>query len=138
MHRMRVVASLLLACALAAGCSTSDTSELTADEASLQVRQYLEEQTVTNPQTPGMRALFSHYFSVLAVEVMEINVDGDEARVRCDIAVAPLEPIPAESPDAELFSHIVGRGAKLGPLIVTHTFVFRQYDPYWLPETMDD
>ena len=138
MRRMRVVASLLLACGLAAGCSTPDTPELTADEASLQVRQYLEEQTVTNPQTPGMRALFSHYFSVLAVEVLEMTVEGDAAHVRCDIALAPLEPIAADSPEADLFAHLVGRGAKPGPLIVTHTFVFWQYDLYWLIETMID
>jgi len=138
MHRMRVVAGLLLACALAAGCSTPDTSELTADEASLQVREHLEEQSVTDPQTPMMRARFSDYFSVLAVEVLETSIEGDEARVRCDIALTPVEPIPADAPEADLFNNIVGPGAKLGPFIVTHTFLFRQYDPYWLLESMVD
>ena len=85
-----------------------------------------------------MHETFTALFAVLAVEVMETTVDGAEARVRCDIAVTPIVPIPTEAPHVEIFSRIVGHGAKLGPFIVTHTFLIRQYEPYWLLESMID
>jgi hypothetical protein len=137
--RMAALTMVLVAAPFAGGCATPSTPSVptvppapTADDVITQVHQYIEGQIARDMRSPGMHETFTALFAVLAVEVMETTVDGAEARVRCDIAVTPIVPIPTKAPHVEIFSRIVGHGAKLGPFIVTHNFLFQQSETGWV------
>ena len=132
---------LILFATFAAGCSlpaapaatptTTDPSVLTEDEAAAQVRLYIEGQWGRDLRPGGIHELFTVFFRVLAIEVLELTTNGSVAQVRCDIAIEPREPIPTEAPHVDIFHNVVGRGAKLGPFIVTHTFLLRRAELGW-------
>ena len=145
--RMAALTLALVASPFAGGCSPSpapatptatDPTALTDEVAAAQVRQYIEGQWGRDVGLAGRHEPFTVYFMVLAIEVLEMTTSGSVAHVRCDIAIEPLEPIPTEAPNVDIFHNVVGRGAKLGPFIVTHTFLLRQTDLGWMAVDMVD
>jgi len=137
---------LILFATFAAGCSfpaaaaapptATDPAALTEDEAATHARLYLEGQWGRDLRPGGIHEPFTVFFRVLAVEVLELTTNGSVAQVRCDIAIEPREPIPTEDPNVDIFHNIVGRGPKLGPFILTRTFLLRQAELGWMVVSM--
>ena len=146
--RPTAMALLILFATFAAGCSnpaapaatptTTGPADLTDEVAAAAVREYIEGQWGRDVGLAGRHELFTVYFKVLGIEVLEMTTSGSVAHVRCDIAIEPLEPIPTEAPNVDIFHNVVGRGAKLGPFIVTRTFLLRLTELGWMAEDMLD